>query len=412
MILHSILLGLGIRLASAGRSGEHRPPQQCRWDSGSRLRLGGEPSCVALVDDRTAAEIGSWEPWAYAPHCVYPPEQGSASKLCVYTYHSANGEAGLSLIATPEMASFVAGILSARSEPWGEFPSWQLSPGEARRAYEVVEVPGKGLGVVARRKIHRGEVIIRETPFVLGFTSDPGAAAGGEKPGLVEVAFTRLPEWHLERLSGMAVSTGGEWHEDVMRTNTFGVMVDGVEYSALFPEIARINHACRPNAFTRYSRTTLQMEIVAQQDIESDEEVTITYIPQNLLTADRQKLISRRGFTCGCPVCSTPSVASSSDANKSRINAILGTLRDLGPQRTEKILDELWQEMRQILAEESLHAQVAEFAGLWADLYWAAGAAAKAREIAGRVLAERVFYNGKDSERAERAKGFARKFEG
>lgn len=141
----------------------------------------------------------------------------------------------------------------------------------------------------------------------------------------------------------------------------------------------------------------------------SDQEADI---PQNLYTKDRQKLLSRRGFTCTCPVCSDSSTTASSDANKARIQSILGTLRDLGSARTEDVLDGLWEEMLGILREEALWSQVAEFAALWADLYAAVGARGKAREMAGWALRERVFYNGEDSERVEKARAFVRKFEG
>ena len=172
------------------------------------------------------------------------------------------------------------------------------------------------------------------------------------------------------------------------------------------------------------------MEIVAQQDIEPGEEITITCafsafgflshvahlthvdIPQNLYTADRQKMISRRGFTCSCPVCSSPTATAASDTNKARIQSILETLRDLGSKRTEAVLDELWEEMLGVLAEEALWSQVAEFAMLWADLYWIAGGKVKAKEMAARGLRERVFYTGEDSERAEKARAFVKRFDG
>lgn len=88
------------------------------------------------------------------------------------------------------------------------------------------------------------------------------------------------------------------------------------------------------------------------------------------------------------------------------------TLRDLGPKRTEAVLDELWEEMLGVLGEEALWSQVAEFAALWADLYWVSGAREKARGLAGRALRERVFFTGEGSERAEKARAIVRKFGG
>ena len=121
-------------------------------------------------------------------------------------------------------------------------------------------------------------------------------------------------------------------------------------------------------------------------------------------------MLSRRGFACTCPVCSSQAATAASDANKARIQSILETLRDLGSNRTEEILDELWGEMLGVLEMEALWSQVAEFAALWADLYWVSGAREKARVMAERALRERVFYTGADSERAEKARVFVKKF--
>lgn len=123
-------------------------------------------------------------------------------------------------------------------------------------------------------------------------------------------------------------------------------------------------------------------------------------------------MLSRRGFACACPVCSSQAATTASDANKARIQSILETLRDLGETRTEEVLDELWGEMLGVLEEEALWSQVPEFAALWADLYWVVGAREKTRVMAERALRERVFYNGADSERAEKARVLVRKFGG
>lgn len=123
-------------------------------------------------------------------------------------------------------------------------------------------------------------------------------------------------------------------------------------------------------------------------------------------------MLSRRGFACACPVCSSQAAATASDTNKARIQSILETLRDLGTNRTEGALDELWGEMLGVLEAEALWSQVAEFAALWADLYWVSGVVEKARAMAGRSLRERVFYNGADSERVEKARAFVRRFGG
>src|SRR5690554_4807248 len=115
MIRRATLLASAAFLAGAEPRTGPPSPQQCRWSPAPRLKLQRHLTCTPIVDDSTAAESGSWEPWAYPPHCVYPRgRQDGPGKYCVYTYLAANGEAGLSLVAAPETAAFAAGIFSAR----------------------------------------------------------------------------------------------------------------------------------------------------------------------------------------------------------------------------------------------------------------------------------------------------------
>lgn len=79
---------------------------------------------------------------------------------------------------------------------------------------------------------------------------------------------------------------------------------------ALFPQIARINHKCAPNAeFTlswSHEHGSVVNSITALRPIEDGEEINFSYLPilLRLSFAERQKQLSKHwGFTCDCCRC-------------------------------------------------------------------------------------------------------------
>ncbi|XP_013699043.2 histone-lysine N-methyltransferase ATXR2-like [Brassica napus] len=85
----------------------------------------------------------------------------------------------------------------------------------------------------------------------------------------------------------------------------------GDEYSdccqgtAFFPLQSCMNHSCCPNAkaFKREEDRDGQAVIIALRRISKNEEVTISYIDEELPYEERQALLADYGFTCKCPKC-------------------------------------------------------------------------------------------------------------
>lgn len=85
----------------------------------------------------------------------------------------------------------------------------------------------------------------------------------------------------------------------------------GDEYSdccqgtAFFPLQSCMNHSCCPNAkaFKREEDRDGQAVIIALRRISKNEEVTISYIDEELPYEERQALFADYGFTCKCPKC-------------------------------------------------------------------------------------------------------------
>ncbi|KAK9284278.1 hypothetical protein L1049_023448 [Liquidambar formosana] len=76
--------------------------------------------------------------------------------------------------------------------------------------------------------------------------------------------------------------------------------------TAFFPLQSCMNHSCCPNAkaFKREEDRDGQATIIALRPICKGEEVTISYIDEDLPFEERQALLADYGFRCRCPKCS------------------------------------------------------------------------------------------------------------
>lgn len=76
--------------------------------------------------------------------------------------------------------------------------------------------------------------------------------------------------------------------------------------SAFFPLQSCMNHSCRPNAraFKREQDRDGQTTIIALEHIRKGEEITISYIEEELPFEERLELLRDYDFTCTCPKCS------------------------------------------------------------------------------------------------------------
>ncbi|KAA8526483.1 hypothetical protein F0562_008314 [Nyssa sinensis] len=75
--------------------------------------------------------------------------------------------------------------------------------------------------------------------------------------------------------------------------------------TAFFPLQSCMNHSCHPNAkaFKREEDRDGQATIIALRPICKGEEVTISYIDEDLPFEERQALLADYGFRCRCPKC-------------------------------------------------------------------------------------------------------------
>jgi len=216
------------------------------------LQPHGRFGCPVPLDDGDGRALTRHSPWTHPPHCVNAsgavPGRPDAAKYCVFT-NSRHGARGLSIVTTPQAAANSVDILNEAVAP----DLAALPPARGGGVfdrddppYAVVDVPGKGKGVVATRPIRQYETVMVDYANMLVDLYFPSTVMRHHGYVLLNTALDQLGDplslLGLKRNNPMA----GNPVEDVLRTNAYQTDLGGHPHMVVFPEIARVNHACRP----------------------------------------------------------------------------------------------------------------------------------------------------------------------
>ncbi|KAK4121889.1 SET domain-containing protein [Parathielavia appendiculata] len=329
-----------------------------------------------------ASNSNPWAPWTSRPFCT------EDTRYCVFTNAGFQGpNRGLSIIDAPTdgtgnvttAAAFFAELLSSL-HPAPETAEEKSPP------YQVRDIPGKGKGIVATRKISRGQVIMVDYAAVMADARFPSRVKREQGRQLLEEAIERLPD--AKEVLNLARSSSDPDNvpvtEDVVKTNSFSVNIAGKEYMALFPRIARINHACKPSALTHFNSTAFSNTVTAFHDILPGKEITISYSPFGLPSPARHKiLLAKWGFTCTCALCSSPPHAlAASDARRNKIEALgkeVVGLVEIGGTADLKKAAELYAEVVDAVKAEGLVPHLGGHYDVLGRLWAAAGEVEKGK---------------------------------
>ncbi|KAM7210686.1 hypothetical protein V8F06_013931 [Rhypophila decipiens] len=353
------------------------------------------------IDDETPLHILLKSPWSYPPYCLAstntPDEQWPhlSEKLCVYTSTSFNEHSGISIIAHPETAATLVAAISNRTASQSarhHIAGHAHLPGAPDSLpYVVKAIPGKGIGVISTKPIPQFSTIMVSFPALVIddelFPDDDEHEVPVEGPRLFTRALGQLTD--KKRALDLAKSRhDGKIHvvEDVVRTNAFGIYaVDGRDFKGLYPEIARLNHGCDPNAYGRFTKADLAMTAVATRDIEPGEEITISYIPLGMPSIYRQQALANWSFKCTCALCtSAPEASSASDSRRNRLVELLhemnqlvpGSSKHLSVEQTQANYEQLvvyTREFVEIVQIERLFPKVGEYYQRFMKLYYGFG---------------------------------------
>jgi hypothetical protein len=284
--------------------------------------------------------------WSHEAFCT----TRKGKKYCTHTTGKFRAH-GLSIISTPAAAQAISAA----------FPFTETARHVPETFLAVQTIPGKGFGLVSARAIPKAATILLDSPRIIASAEFPSYLTQAQGRSMFSQALAQLPLADRERVLSLDKSLGGEDIEDIMKTNAFSCqMHDGGEdeaYMCLFPSVARINHACRPNAHARFLPKTLLMEIKALRDIAAGEEISISYGRVDLKFQERRRLYKDGwNFECTCDMCTASTYAvAGSDQRRARFAQLRKKLENLTPQTYDAQQIVAWEkEIMELSAKEGL----------------------------------------------------------
>lgn len=190
----------------------------------------------------------------------------------------------------------------------------------------ITDVPGKGLGVVARLDIPRGSRIVCERPFLTIPAYLPVSAILQEVKVSLK-AFSKTKQREFFSFHNACVGAHNPL-VGIFCTNRFRC---GPE-SCMFTTVSRLTHSCIPNSVCKWNPEEGHMTVHAIRPIQAGEVITIMYLTPIDSSSDdvkasekcsmvdgsafsmvsatsdvrQQRLMKSFGFECDCPICSQP----------------------------------------------------------------------------------------------------------
>jgi hypothetical protein len=278
-----------------------------------------EPDLRSIENNASA-----FAPWSYEPICTRVLDN-LGSKLCVFTSQTFGNGRGISLFTTPTISEKIAA--SAPFHAPNVLSSNAINIVESR--WYTSPTPKKGLGMFAKDRVGRGDTITANTPVLVAYTE--GFLPKVEREKFLRIAVDQLPLPTRESLLELS-----NLYDDpdialqgIVSGNAFDLQVGGSGHLAVFPEAARINHACSPNSQFRVDPSLLSHQVHAVRSIGKDEEITIAYSnPLEPYTTRQSHLRNSFHFTCTCSRCSQGEAA---DEALNEIAELQGALSDWTP---------------------------------------------------------------------------------
>ncbi|KAI8953511.1 hypothetical protein F4801DRAFT_536671 [Xylaria longipes] len=374
------LLSISSAVTEAKAPPEHLAPETCPWNpSIHQLR---PPACASPDFIRRLILPPSPALWSGPEHCV--------NGTCVFSNVAQNG--GIALVTSPQHAQIMQ-----------EY-AYDVDGGADPPPFYAEEIPGKGIGLRANRSIAKGEVLMVRAPTLVAQAEALGELEVGVRDMMYDIAMARLPK---DRRDAFLGQMGRDIHNKI-DTNAFQFFVHGAgekgtRHLGCYPDIAKINHDCRPNVHYRITDATITT--IASRNIQRGEELTISYVDVFLPSRERKQRIRSWGFECACGLCQGPK--NETIASDKRLRRIKQLKADLNNFKEMKVTAETGAEYTALHEEEGLHAHLGSAytrAALNSALF---GDEKRSREYALRAAEELSLEKGPESGDAQAMRGLA-----
>ncbi|GJJ15688.1 hypothetical protein Clacol_009966 [Clathrus columnatus] len=187
---------------------------------------------------------------------------------------------------------------------------------------DIVNVEGRGRGLIATRDLPQGYLILKENPLFVIQAEDLGRRLPSTLSNL-----DKTDREAFFQLSFPSDIPNSDIPEAILRTN--GVSIRSNE-TAIFRLLSRVNHGCSHATNSVLSWRDNHAVLYAIRPIKKGEEIFREYVPSKFSRkVRRDNLEALYGFRCNCPVCLlSPVETEKSDIRLSSIATIEAELYD------------------------------------------------------------------------------------
>jgi hypothetical protein len=325
---------------------------ECQLASSIPTDLSFKPNISTTLEEsrRSATELNGL-PWTFWPECF--ANEKTVDAFCVFSDEKFASGRGIFIVATEPMAHKIL-----QKPAFADPKALERANQHANPPFEQFEFPGKGRGLVANKTLFRGDQIFASTPLLM---TDPNTwyLSESDRLSLLYRGVETLPKASRESFWALLDHFKGDPVDDRISTNNFEVEINGVPQQALMPEIAMLNHDCRPNAAYFWDEEDLTHYVHALRTIQPGEEITISYIESETDRTSRlTKLETNWGFKCGCSACTAhPAMTAESDTRIVQIKEMIANLNDW--KESSSATPEMAELMLSLYEQERLYSSMA-----------------------------------------------------
>lgn len=248
------------------------------------------PDTLILAPVCSALQLGTQGSWIVGNTC----NQINNREYCVFTNPTFHAGQGISIVTTKDRIQQLAAKPVFHND--SGFESSEI-------LYNSKQIEGKGIGVVAKRLIRKGQLIMANSAAVM---VDKQVLQGSNENimmKLIEQSIDMLPSWHREQYLNLSTDEAAKGYSErifgIFTTNCYRSYPDddSIPFSSVYTEgktieiftwtriclliqflVSRINHDCRPNAAYRFDPADFRHKVIAASDIMAGEEITVSYI--------------------------------------------------------------------------------------------------------------------------------------
>ncbi|KAK5659536.1 hypothetical protein OQA88_738 [Cercophora sp. LCS_1] len=363
-IVRALLLGLVAQLAIASADGDANKADPPPAGSTEGLVYEAIDKQDVITGNATTASKPAGKK---APVDGWWQSKICSGDYCVYTNRKINKGRGLNLVT--RFSDF------QKVERLEDHINKGENKVEDAGIFSETTIVDKGIGIVANKAIRRGKKFMSATP-VLFIHEDlfKDVKKRADRKRLLEAAVAYLPDetraiFDRQRVQGLEPGEGRKARtvEDIILGAPFeinlGFEMNQEQHSrhyAHYPEMAVVQHDCRPNMAYHIDNSFAIKTTVARRTA-IGEELTIAYVDPFWPRYKRQAWVQKRrglGKPCSCKLCaSKEEQLKESDIRTNDIQDILSRLKNHDtPDITEEEIDKFLE----LVAKERLEARISE----------------------------------------------------